>query len=97
MEHTFLQLYHFEYESYLMLYMLVTELCRKKLKFETIFSYFKGYLKNHCTNTRLVCTHLNAFCMLNSNMALKIRITNFFEKNEKFRPIVCTRHPCGEG
>ena len=42
MEHTFLQLYPFEYESYSMLYMLVTELYRKKSKFETIFSKFKG-------------------------------------------------------
>ena len=27
----------------------------------------RGYLKNHWTNTRLVCTHLNAFFMLNPN------------------------------
>ena len=27
----------------------------------------RGYFKNHWTNTRLVCTHLNAFFMLNPN------------------------------
>ena len=41
----------------------------QKLKFE--FSQnTTGYLKNHWTNTRLVCTHLNAFLMLNSNMVM---------------------------
>ena len=30
--------------------------------------------KNHCTNTRLVCTQLNVFCKLNWNVALKIWI-----------------------
>ena len=31
-----------------------------------------GYLKNHWTNARLVCTHLKALAKLNPNMAMKI-------------------------
>ena len=38
---------------------------------------YRGYLKNHWTNTSLVCTHLNIIFMLNSNMAIKI----WFSKN----------------
>ena len=30
-----------------------------------------GYSKNHWTNTRLVCTHFNAFFILNPNMVLQ--------------------------
>ena len=35
------------------------------------FSKFKGYPKNHWTNTRLLLTHLNAFFIVNPNMAIK--------------------------
>ena len=34
----------------------------------------RGYLKNYWTNTRLVCTLLDAFFILSSNMAMKIWI-----------------------
>ena len=40
-----------------------------------ILSFLKiyiGYLKKHCTNTRLVCTHLNVFFMLKPNMVMKM-------------------------
>ena len=38
-------------------------------KMYTIFSQtLRGYLKNHWTNSWLVCTYLYVFCMLNSNM-----------------------------
>ena len=38
---------------------------------------FKGL--SQCTNTRLLCTHFNAFFMLNSNMTMKIwkKLGNF--------------------
>ena len=48
------------------------------------------YLENHCTNTRLVCTHLNAFFMLNPNMVMTIWILKFFwQKVENLIPVVC--------
>ena len=34
-------------------------LYRKSWHLKTIIFKFKGHLKNHCTNTRLVCSHLN--------------------------------------
>ena len=41
-------------------------------------------LKNHWTNTRLVCTHLNAFFMLNPNMVIIIsRICKRFWKSKQ--------------
>ena len=54
---------------------------------------FSQNLKNHWTNTRLVCTHLNAFFMLNPNMAMTIWILKFFDKFGQNWNIVCTRHP----
>ena len=36
------------------------------------------YLKNHCTNTRPVYTHLNVFSKLNLNMAMKFKIWKHF-------------------
>ena len=43
----------------------------------------RGYLKSHWTNTRLVCTHMNAFYMLyNPNMEMKFwTLTKFEKKN----------------
>ena len=67
------------------LYTGSTDLCWEKLKFETIFSKFKNYLKNHCTNTWHVCTHFNAFFMLSPNMAMtKWQISKNFEKAGNF-------------
>ena len=41
----------------------------------------KGYLKNHCTNIRFVCTHLNELFMLNPNMSMKSHnFKNIFEQ-----------------
>ena len=58
----------------------------------------RGYLKNHCTNTRLVCTHLNAVFYAESNYGNeKFGFQFFFEKVVKFLPVICTRHPRGEG
>ena len=45
----------------------------RKVENFTIFSKNpRRHLKNYWTNTKLVCTHLNAFFMLNQNMAMKI-------------------------
>ena len=65
------------------------------------FSQNSGcYFKNHWTNTRLVCTHLNAFFMLNSNIGKKNLKFNIFWKKKIGRiwPVVCcTRLSHGEG
>ena len=50
-----------------------------------------GYLKNPWTDTRLVCPHLNAFFMLNPNMALKIWSLTFL--NKKYVNLVCRLQP----
>ena len=52
------------------------------------------YLNNYCTNTRFVCTHYGVFCMLNSNMALKIWISIFWENVWDFWPVVCLHSMC---
>ena len=48
-------------------------------KFAAISQNLRGYLKNHCCNTRLVCTHFITFIMLNPNMAMKIWILYIFD------------------
>ena len=58
----------------LMLCMLATFLGYWLLKIVSQSSWC--YLKNHCINTRLVCTHLNAFYMLNPNITMKVWISN---------------------
>ena len=45
---------------------------RKSWNLQLSSSNLRGYLKNHWTNTRLVCTHLNIFFMLNWYMAMEI-------------------------
>ena len=59
-------------------------IAKKVQKLTKIFSKSWGgggcYFKNHCNNTRLVCTHLNAFFMLNPNMAMKIQFLKNLEK-----------------
>ena len=47
-----------------------------------------GYLKNHWTNTRLVCTHFNAFFLLNPNMIIKFEF-DIFKFWKHFYPVVC--------
>ena len=59
------------------------------LKNNHIFSK-TNFFKNYWTNTRLVCTHSNAFFTLNPNMAMTIWISKFFEK--KFRISTCRLH-----
>ena len=50
----------------------------KSLNLRILSQTHQGYLKNHCTNTRLVCTHLNALFMLNPNMVMKNLNFEFF-------------------
>ena len=50
------------------------DLCQERLKFKTFSQKSRGYPKNHCTNTRLVCTHFNAFFHFNPIMAIEIMI-----------------------
>ena len=58
----------------------------------------RSYVLHHWTNTRLVCTHLNAFFIPNPNMAMKIWISIFFWKSWKILGgDICTWHMCGEG
>ena len=48
----------------------------------------RGYLKNYWTKYRLFCSQINAFFMLNPNMAMKIWIS---KKNEKSLKILACR------
>ena len=68
-----------------MLHMLATDFCSENLKFWNYFLKIHFFFyPNHCTNTRLICTHFNAFSMLNTNMALQIWILQIFEKSVKY-------------
>ena len=69
-----------------MLHMLTVDFCWEKLKFEKKKNLHNSgdYLKNHWTNTRLVCTHFNAFFMLNPNMVIKIKFKIIFENVVNF-------------
>ena len=53
------------------------------------FKFHWGYLKNHLTNTRLVCTH-SAFFMLNPNMAKKVWFQKILKKSWKI--LACRLH-----
>ena len=44
----------------------------EKFKYKTTFSKYLPLFKKYQTNTMHVCTHLNAYFMLNSNTTLKI-------------------------
>ena len=60
-------------------------LCMKVGNLTVFLKIVGGNLKNNWTNTRLVCTHWIAFCMLNPNMVMKIWNMNFFwKKLEQF-------------
>ena len=72
----------FNFHSFNSLHTTCSFCKKKKLKFDFFFQNLRYYLKNHCTNTRLVCICLNAFFMLNPNMAIKI--FNFLKKFEIF-------------
>ena len=63
------------------------KLCRN-IDLTILSQILKDYLKNHCTSTRLVCTHLNTLSMLNPNMVKKIWILKIFEKVGKIWPLV---------
>ena len=67
--------------------------CVGKLKLQIFSENCKGYLKNHWSNTRLVCTHLNAFFMLNPYMVRKIWINIFFFFwTSEIQPFICSQH-----
>ena len=55
-----------------------------------------SYLKNHCANTRLVCTHLNAFFMLNPNKTMKnLKFEILGKEGEILKTVVvCTWQEC---
>ena len=54
--------------------------CRKTCILRKFSQNPLGYHKNPCTNTRLVCTHLNPFFLLNPNMVMKSWILNIFKQ-----------------
>ena len=62
------------------------------MKIEYFFQISRCYLKNHCTNTRLVCTHLNAFSQWIQIWWWKSEFWKFFKKFHQFRLVVCTWH-----
>ena len=68
-----------------------------------------GYLKNHWTNTRLVCTHYNAIFMRDPNVGMKIWILTFLKnltcflqltsmlrrlKENTWRALPCFKYVC---
>ena len=59
----------------------------EKIVFYNTFSNFMGLSQDH---TRLVCTHLNAYVMLNSNMTMKMWISKFLPKIRKI--LACRLH-----
>ena len=66
----------------MVLHILPTGLYHEMLKYETFFQNSGNYLKNHCTNTRLVCTRFNYLFMLNPNMAVTTWVFKIFEKKK---------------
>ena len=58
-----------------------------------IFSQTSKNFKNYVISSRLVCTCLNAFFMLNLCMVMKWEILNFW----KCCPVICIQHPCRKG
>ena len=67
-------------------------LLRRRWQFYTFHTNLRGSLKNHCTNTRLVCTHLNVFFTLNSYMAMKFEFRKYLKKKEKKKISACRLH-----
>ena len=59
---------------------------------QNFVKFYGLYFKNHCTNTRLVCTHLNALFMLNLNMAMKFEYWKLLKKRGKIQLVICTWH-----
>ena len=47
------------------------------------FSQSWRYLKNHWTNTRLVCTHLNTFFILNPHLVTKFEFVEILKKKKR--------------
>ena len=57
---------------------------RNKLFFffniHTFLVFFTAYFRNYLTNTRHVCTCLNAFIMVNPNRVTKLKTITIFDK-----------------
>ena len=60
----------------LMLYTPSTDFTKKR---SAIIMNITGYLKNHWTISRLVCTHLDAFSMLIPSMDTKFMVLEIFQ------------------
>ncbi len=58
-----------------------------------VYENFIGYLKNHWTKHRHVCTCFNAFSMLIPHMDMKCNISDIFENLWKIWGVESTRHP----
>ena len=54
------------------------------------FSHFWNF-NGYFTNTRHVCTYLNAILMIIPNMVMKFHNSDIFTSFVKFWPVVCTR------
>ena len=66
----------------------------KKFNFDYTFLRFKGPSKNHKPTFRLVCTHLNAFFILNPNMHMKHYNFDLFWKKLENLSVVCSWSVC---
>ena len=83
---------HHSYGSMLTLTMLVLVLLNKRLTAFSHFWYFNAYFIYQWTNTRHVCTYLNAFLMVIPNKVMKFHTILTFlreKKMENFGPVTC--------
>ena len=68
----------------------------QKWEFDMFSQNHKDYLKNHWTNTRLVCTHLNALWHCMQIWQWKFDFWKFLKKVWNFWSVVCTLYICLE-
>ena len=53
--------------------------CKKERFLSSKLFQFKAYFTNYCTNTRHVCTDLNAFLMVNPNKVTRFRMVDIYD------------------
>ena len=68
------------WRRYILLNIMVAVWVCRSSNMTRISQNHRGYLRKQLTNTRLVCTHLNTFFMLNPNVAMTIWKYIFWKK-----------------
>ena len=67
------------------IYALLAAYNLQKYKFIRFSQSWRDYLKKHWTNTKLVCTHLNTFFILNPHLVTKFEFREILKKKKKER------------